>query len=465
MEVPIVGRSPELGQLRAALVAASRGAGRLVLVSGEPGIGKTRLTAAVAEMAGEYGVAVAAGFAIDDPGMPPLWPWSVVSQSVPALAGVLSGAAGVFDESLGAGDSESARFVMLAAACRALADAAAERALLVVLEDLQWADRTSLLLLRHLAGELARSRLLVVATFRETTDAPLAGLLPALLRAADARPIRLTGLSRPDIAQWLRLVEADGDVDALADRLRAGTGGNPLFVRMLVERGPAALGEGLREFPELRHLVLAHLSGLGEPVRSLLGAASVLGERIDPPVLAEVTGLSAATVAGMLDSAVGAGVLAAAPDGTGLSFAHALVRDAVYDELSPSRRAALHERAARALERSGRGGACAGQIAGHWERCGARGWAAHCMRWAREAAGSATASLAYDEAARFAELALHAAEADSASADGLRIELTLDAARAEFVAGHIEACLRLCQTAARLAEDTGLPTSSRRPRW
>ena len=458
MEVPIVGRSPELGQLRAALVAASGGAGRLVLVSGEPGIGKTRLVAAVAEMAGEYGVPAAAGFAIDDPGMPPLWPWSVVSQSVPGLAGVLGGASGVFDESLGgAGDSESARFVMFAAACRALADAAAERGLLVVLEDLQWADRTSLLLLRHLAGELARSRLLVVATFRESADTPLAGLLPALLRAGDARPIRLTGLSRPDIAQWLRLVKADGDVDALADRLRAGTGGNPLFVRMLVERGPSALGEGFREFPELRQLVLAHLSGLGEPARSLLGAASVLGERIDPPVLAEVTGLSAATVAGVLDSAVAAGVLAAAPDGTGLSFAHALVRDAVYDELSPSRRAALHERAARALERSGRGAACAGQIAGHWERCGAPGWAAHCVRWASEAARSATASLAYDEAARFAELALHAAEADIASADGLRIELTLEAARAEFVAGHIEVSLRHCQSAARLAEDAGAP--------
>jgi Holliday junction resolvasome RuvABC ATP-dependent DNA helicase subunit len=75
MEVPIVGRDDELGQLRAALAAASGGAGRLVLVSGEPGIGKTRLTTAVTEMAGEYGVPVAAGSAIDDSGMPPLWPW------------------------------------------------------------------------------------------------------------------------------------------------------------------------------------------------------------------------------------------------------------------------------------------------------------------------------------------------------------------------------------------------------
>src|SRR5579863_2997266 len=227
MEVPIVGRAAELGQLRAALAAASGGAGRLVLVSGEPGIGKTRLTAAVAEMAGEYGVPVAAGFAIDDPGMPPLWPWLEVSRSVPALAGVLGGAAGAAGPLDGTADSASARFVRFAAASRALAGAAAERGLLIVLEDLQWADRTSLLLLRHLAGDLGRGRLLVLATFRETSGkeaigTPLAELLPALLRAG-ARPVRLTGLSQPDIARWLRLTQAGGDVDELAGRLRAGT--------------------------------------------------------------------------------------------------------------------------------------------------------------------------------------------------------------------------------------------------
>src|SRR5260370_40291873 len=99
MKVPIVGRSPELGQLRAALVAASGGAGRLVLVSGEPGIGKTRLTAAIAEMAGGYGVPAAAGFAIADPGMPPPGPWAVISPPVPALARALGGGAGFVDGS------------------------------------------------------------------------------------------------------------------------------------------------------------------------------------------------------------------------------------------------------------------------------------------------------------------------------------------------------------------------------
>ncbi len=264
-------------------------------------------------------------------------------------------------------------------------------------------------------------------------------------------------MSRPDIAQWLRRLETGGDVDGLADRLRAGTGGNPLFVRMLVERGPSARDAGLRGFPELRHPVISHLGGLSERARELLGAASVLGERIDLPVLAEVTGLPAAEVGVVLDDAVAQGVLASAPDATGLSFAHALVRDAVYDELAPSHRTALHERAARALERSERSAACAGQIASHWQRFGGAGWAAHCVRWAREAARSATALLAYDEAARFAALALRAAETDLAQPDGLRAELTLDAARAEFVAGHIEVSLAHCQSAARLAEDAGRP--------
>jgi DNA-binding CsgD family transcriptional regulator len=459
MGVPIVGRGRELAQLRAALVAASGGAGRLVLVGGEPGIGKTRLVSAVVDMAGDYGVPVAAGCAIDDPGMPPLWPWRDAGRSVPALAGVLGGAAGSAAESpAAAADSASARFVMFTEACQALADAAAERGLLVVLEDLQWADRTSLLLLRHLAGELARTRLLVVATFREATAPPLADLLPALLRAGSTRPIRLTGLSRSDIAQWLQWLATVGDVDGLAGRLWTGTGGNPLFVRMLVERDAAAIGDGLSGFPELRHLVLAQVGRLGDPARELLDAASVLGERIDPPVLAEVTGRSAAEVGTLLDQAVARGVLQSTPEMAGLSFAHAVVRDAVYDELVPSRRMALHEQAARALERSGRGAALAGQIASHWQRSGSPGWAAHCVRWARAAARSATAALAYDEASRFTALALHAAEADPAQTGAaLRAELTLDAARAEFVAGHIEASLAFCQAAARLAEDAGRP--------
>jgi DNA-binding CsgD family transcriptional regulator len=451
VDVPIVGRAHELAELRAALVTAAADGGRLVLVSGEPGIGKTRLVSAVAGIAEEYDVPVASGYAVDDPGMPPLWPWRRLGRTLPALAAVLSGAPGAEIVT----DSATARFSMFAAACQAMADAAEDRGLLLILEDLQWADRTSLLLLRHLTGELTHTRLLVLATFRETAGPPLAESLPDLLRTDRTRTVRLTGLSQPDIAQWLRYLEADGDPRELSDRVLARTGGNPLFVRLLVERGTAGIDNGLAEFPELRQLVLARVTGLDDQVRNLVDAASVLGERVEPVVLAEVTGHSADQVKDLLDQAVAHGVLLSRPDTAGLSFTHALVRDAVYDVLPPSRRTGLHEQAARALERSA-GGAAAGRIAGHWRRSGSQDWAPRCVRWAREAARSATAALAYDEAAQLAALALEAADADGADA-GQRGELTIDLARAQFAGGHIEACLACCETAARLGEEAGRP--------
>jgi DNA-binding CsgD family transcriptional regulator len=451
VDVPTVGRAHELAQLRAALVTAAAGGGCLVLVSGEPGIGKTRLVSAVADIAGEYDVPVASGYAVDDPGMPPLWPWRRLGRAVPALAAVLAGAPAAEI----AADSAAARFSMFAEACQAMADAAGDHGLLLILEDLQWADRTSLLLLRHLTGELAHTRLLVLATFRETADSPLSEALPDLLRTDRTRTVRLTGLSQQDIAQWLRWAESDGDPQELADRVLTRTGGNPLFVRLLVERGAAGIDQGLAEFPELRQLVLARVSGLDDPVRNLVDAASVLGERVEPLVLAEVTGHSAAQVKDLLDRAVAHGVLLSRPDTAGLSFAHALVRDAVYDALPPSRRTGLHEQAARALERSA-GGAAAGRIAGHWRRSGSQDWAPRCVRWAREAAQSAATALAYDEAAQFAALALEAADADGADA-GQRGELTLDLARAEFAGGHIGACLACCDAAARRGEEASRP--------
>lgn len=162
-----------------------------MLVSGDAGIGKTRLATAVAEMAAEYDVPVARGYAVDDPGMPPLWPWRRLARDVPCLAGALAA-----DAALG---SASARFAMFTDVTDALADAA-KAGLVVVLEDLHWADRTSLRLLTHLASELAGTKLLVLGTFRDADGTPLAEYLPDLLRATMTKSIRLAGLSAQDIA-------------------------------------------------------------------------------------------------------------------------------------------------------------------------------------------------------------------------------------------------------------------------
>src|SRR5262249_20286107 len=168
---------------------------------------------------GEQDVPVAAGCAIDDPGMPPLWPWRDAARSVPALAGVLDGAAGSAGESPApAADSASARFVMFTEACQALADAAAERGLLVVLEDLQWADRTSLLLLRHLAGGLARTTPVVGAAVREA-PAPAAGRSAA--RAAARRQHPADSAYRVVAVRYRAMVAVAGN------RGRRGRAGGP----------------------------------------------------------------------------------------------------------------------------------------------------------------------------------------------------------------------------------------------
>ncbi|WP_330276498.1 AAA family ATPase [Lentzea sp. NBC_00516] len=415
-ETPIFGRDRELATLRASLVAAAGGSGRLVLVRGEAGIGKTRLASAVVSMASSYGIPVARGHAVDDPGMPPLWPWRRLARSLPELRRVLSEAH----------LDDSARFAMLADAADVLVAEASAAGLLIVLEDLHWADRTSLRLLGHLAAELPAARILVVATYRDAE-------LSELMRAPATRTVHLGGLTRGDVAGWARSAGV-ADPDALAARLVDSTGGNPLYVRMLLDSG--------EEAGELHRLVLSRLDRLGARARDVLGMASVLGERIEPALLAAVTGDEPSA---SLDEAVAAGVLQV-HDGA-LAFAHALVRDAVYEDLAPSVRAGLHRRCALALAAAG---GVPGRIAAQWRRASGVDAPAECTRWATEAARAATAELAYDEAVGFAALALASSEEKTA-------ELTLALARAEFLAGDTAASLDHCRTAARLAEQSGTP--------
>jgi DNA-binding CsgD family transcriptional regulator len=429
VEELILGRDRELAELRAGLVAAAGGAGRLVLVGGDAGIGKTRLVTAVTAMAGEYGVPVARGQAVDDPGMPPLWPWRRLARDLPALRRVLT------VEHVDPADA-TARFVLMADATDALIAEAAGSGLLVVLEDIHWADRTSLRLLTHLAGELATARILVVATYRET------GALPDLLRAPATRAIRLGGLTREDVAGWVRRVTSAADPESLAARLVDDTGGNPLYVRMLLDR-ITDRGE-ITGNPELHRLVLSRLEGLSS--RDVLGAASVLGERIEPALLAAVTGENPAV---LLDEAVAARVLQV-NDGV-MAFTHALVRDAIYEDLAPSTRADLHRRCALALAAAG---GAPGRVATHWSRADGPDAVAERTRWATAAAHAATADLAYDDALRFAALALSSA----GHAPGRdRAALTLDLARAEFLSGEVESSLDHCRAASRLAQDAGAP--------
>src|SRR3954451_4564640 len=190
-----VGRAAELAELTERIATATEGRGGLLLLSGPAGIGKTRtVEEAVAGVP-----AVAWGRCVDDPGAPPLWPWRRVVRTLPGVRAAVAESLAQVD---GAAGLEAARCLLVATATEALLDAAEPDGLVVVLEDLHWADETSLRLLRHLAGELARSRLLVLGTSRAPAGPAgerLDRALPELLRGPATRALPLTPLTEDDV--------------------------------------------------------------------------------------------------------------------------------------------------------------------------------------------------------------------------------------------------------------------------
>ncbi|NYJ08951.1 ATP-binding protein [Petropleomorpha daqingensis] len=421
-----VGRAAELAELAGRLAAVADDRGGLLLLSGPAGIGKTRTV----EEAVAGTPAVAWGRCVDDPGAPPLWPWRRVMRALPAVRAVVDGALSGVE---GAADLEAARFALVATTTEALLDAAEPGGLVVVLEDLHWADETSLRLLRHLAGELPRSRLLVIGTYRDPSGPAgerLDAVLPELLRGPATRALPLAPLTEDDVRAYL-----PGAPDDAVRAAHRRSGGNPLYLRA-VARAPA---DGADDGgTELRHLVRTTLTALPPTALDLLDSASVLGEEVDAGRLAAVTARAADGVGADLDAAVAAGVLTAVPDLPGRRrFAHAVVRDAIYADLSPSRREELHRRAAVALEQfTGDDDSGAGVVAGHWLRAASDGpELLRAASWARRAATAATRSLAFDEAARFLATALDAAER-AGTEPGERAELLLELATAEFRAGR-----------------------------
>src|SRR4051794_6299340 len=377
------GREHELAVLRGALADAARGAGRLVLLSGEPGAGKSRLIEELLAATGS--VPHARGNAVDDEGAPALWPWTRLLRALPAVAAV---AAQATDAVLSGAEQ---RFRLFADLTDALVAAAEPDGLVLVLEDVHWADRSTLLLLRQLGGELAASRLLVVASHPPPRRGPLAELEPDLLRTPGAVALHVGALRVEDVRSWLiELLGADRAVPDLAALLHERAGGNALFVRLLTEALPHAGpvdADGLRRAvaarPQLRRLVTARTAALSAPARHLVEVAAVLGERVPHGLLAAASGLAVAEVASAVDEARRAGVLDEAPEHPGAwAFPHALVRDAVHDELDASRRAGLHRQAARALEADGAVPQRAGRIATQWRRAGGPEDLRRCARWA-----------------------------------------------------------------------------------
>jgi tetratricopeptide (TPR) repeat protein len=343
----LLGRDAELAEVRRALEAARDGAGGLLLVSGEPGIGKTALAEAAGAAARALGMTPAWGRAWEAGGAPVLWPWS---QAVRDLAGqqpdAADGAGPAVWEDLG---DEAAAVERLSAA---LAVAAERTPLLVVLEDLHAAAEEAVEVLADLVPALSSLPILVLATFRSRTSRSAEGVRECLAELSAAHPhLRLGGLEDADVAA---LLEALGQPEAPASRLRRATGGNPHLVTLLARTAytPAEDSGHTPQPPEeLRAHVRLQLDGLPGETVGLLEVTALLLRSTSIEVIAAVAERNPERTRRALAPALDEGILEL--DGSDLRFRHDVVREALYADLAPARRTVLHRRAAAALSALG----------------------------------------------------------------------------------------------------------------
>ncbi len=351
------GRQEALTVIDSAIASLAHGDGGVLLLSGEPGIGKSVVVAELARRAAEAGVRVLQGRCHEADVAPAYWPWLPVLREVsgqtpaPELALLTASADGTGQ----AADATGESLRVYDAASRALAAAASTTPLLVVLEDIHWADSSSLRLLGYAAEALTDAPVLIALT-RRTTDAPetpaLAGALATLGRLGATR-VPLQGLTPQGVALLVAEV-LDEPAPELSAVVAERTDGNPFFVlelaRLLAARHAteAADAASLHVPDGVRDVLRLRLARLGEPARQVLGAASVVGRAIDPQLVAEVLGEHTDAVLDALDELVAAGV-AQEQDGR-YRFTHALTRETLYGGLPPARRLRWHAATAVALE-------------------------------------------------------------------------------------------------------------------
>lgn len=371
-EVALVGRADELEALVEAAAAATQGTGGSAVISGEPGIGKTRLAAELVASAAPHDpsggeMVVAWARCPEGAAVAPGWMCTQLFKQVVA-AGALDAAA--VDEaaasaarsghnSSGLTDPGAERFEFHSAAAATLRTT--ERPLLLVVDDLQWADPSSLRLLEFLAGELRTMPVLLVATMRPLGPEPSAALvacLSELARHSAVRRLDLDGLDHRQVELWMRRRSA-GTVDpTVAELVHHQTEGNPFFVSEVVEllaaRGGFANADEVHDLgvpAAVQDVVRRRVDVLPDETRKVLATAAVLGGTIYVDVLAHVTAQSVPATIGVLDAAVEAGLLVEDRLIPGqIRFAHALVADALAVDVTMSRRAGLHAAAVEALE-------------------------------------------------------------------------------------------------------------------
>jgi predicted ATPase/DNA-binding CsgD family transcriptional regulator len=453
-----IGREPQLLAFEHAVRAATHREPYVLTVSGEPGIGKSSLLDQFSTVCTSRGARVCRAQCWDGEGSPEYWPWLQVGNDLsgwaPEQARVLwSALAPDTGDDAALPASQVHRFD---AVVRSL-EVSADRPLVVMFDDLHWADAGTLALARFLVGAVRDWPLVLVLAYRDTepNDDDLQRTVAAAGRARNHRHLQLDGLPVDEVADLMRtILHLDQPPEALVRRVTDAANGNPLYVSQLLQRAvdDPSFASGLREgelTPKgpIIDVILDRVRALPDGCRESLEVASVIGRQFEAETL-PACGVDATRAAGALDAAERAGLLLAPSSGTWL-FAHDVIRSVLYEQLGSARRAQLHAAVAVALERSSRRDADAATLAHHLARAGTLEGRRRARTSARIAARHAASRSAHRDAARFYAWASELGEGDPVDADAL--EEAIGESRSRFDAGELRAARVLALRAVDIA--------------
>jgi class 3 adenylate cyclase/tetratricopeptide (TPR) repeat protein len=447
--VGVIARSAEIDLISDALKRTSAGESReVVLINGEAGIGKTTVTAAATRRAFEEGACVLLGRCQEGLGVP----YQPISEALGHFVShapepLLSSHIATFGSELTrlvptlrrrtpgvpsplASDAETERHLLFRAVVGLIVEASMICPMVIVLDDLQWADSASLQLLRHIVATSEPMRLLVIGLYRDndlSSSDPLVETLAALRREPHVSRIELGGFGDAEVVAFFEAAaghDLDDDAVALAHAVYRETDGNPFFVsevlRHLAETGAILQDGGGRwttrhdltnlSLPDsVREVIGARLGRLGKLAGDVLSLASVIGREFDLELLGAVTGSSVDELLDILDAARAAALVRELPEGPGrYTFAHALIQHTLYADLGATRRAHAHHGVAEALEElcGERPGDRLGELAHHWFSATKPVDLAKALAYSRQAGDAALEALAPDDALRYYSQAL-----------------------------------------------------------
>jgi DNA-binding CsgD family transcriptional regulator len=466
-----VGRNRELSELKASLEDSLSGMGRLVMLAGEPGIGKTRTAQELTTYARLRGAQILWGRCHEERGMPPYWPWVQAIRSYARDRDLTS-----LRSEMGAGaediaeivsdvrerltdlkrspslEPDQARFRLFDSITTFLKNAAQRQPLVIVLDNLHWADNASLLLLEFLSQELIGSRMLLVGTYRDADLSrrhPLSQIMGELTKDRLFQRVLLRGLAQEDVGRFIELASGITPPDRLVEAVHRQTEGNPLFVtevvRLLVQERGLAVGEqsswSIRIPEGVREVIGRRLDRLSERCNQTLTIASVIGREFALAHLKYlIEDMSEDQLLEVLEEALAARVLEELPQTAGhYQFCHTMIQQTLLKELSTTRRVRLHARIAEVLEElyGNQSEAHADELIYHLSESAAMTGPSRLVHYLTVAGERALKAHAWEEALNYFQQALAAREGQPADSETAGLLFGLGRAQAATLEGAL----------------------------